>query len=167
MNYDELYKCIDYRSLYLTHLGPSLKDKGKSKAMALCPFHPDKNPSLSLDLDRGIFNCFACGEKGNALHFIMKLKGWDIKTTAEEIAREQRIPLTSEQRRSKVEPKVVATYLYKEADGTPSYGVDREEPGKDGESKSFKRWHLKDGRKIKIHPPPWQATSPLPSPRNK
>lgn len=30
----------------------------------LCPFHDDHNPSLSLNLDGGGFNCFACEAKG-------------------------------------------------------------------------------------------------------
>lgn len=29
-----------------------------------CPFHRDQNPSLSLNIHLGVFNCFACGEKG-------------------------------------------------------------------------------------------------------
>ena len=34
------------------------------KATALCPFHDDTRHSLSIDLDRGAFYCFACGERG-------------------------------------------------------------------------------------------------------
>jgi hypothetical protein len=30
----------------------------------LCPFHDDHNPSLSLNLYSGGFNCFACEAKG-------------------------------------------------------------------------------------------------------
>lgn len=31
--------------------------------------HEDKNPSLSLNLDKGVFNCFSCGFKGNIQYF--------------------------------------------------------------------------------------------------
>jgi hypothetical protein len=32
-------------------------------------FHQDQTPSLSIDIDRGLFNCFACGAKGGARKF--------------------------------------------------------------------------------------------------
>lgn len=32
--------------------------------ITLCPFHQDDRPSLSIDLDRGLWLCFACGAKG-------------------------------------------------------------------------------------------------------
>jgi DNA primase len=31
--------------------------------------HEDKNPSLSLNLDKGVFNCFSCGFRGNTQQF--------------------------------------------------------------------------------------------------
>ena len=36
--------------------------------MALCPFHDDSNPSLSIKSD-GQFQCFGCSKKGNAISF--------------------------------------------------------------------------------------------------
>jgi DNA primase len=40
---------------------------------AICPFHPDVNPSLSLDLDRGLWYCHACAEGGNVAKFYVKV----------------------------------------------------------------------------------------------
>ena len=40
------------------------------KATCLCPFHNDKNPSLKIDGERGIYKCFSCGSGGNALGFV-------------------------------------------------------------------------------------------------
>jgi len=37
-----------------------------------CPFHNDKNPSMSIHQNRGIAKCFACGAGGNAISFIQK-----------------------------------------------------------------------------------------------
>jgi hypothetical protein len=35
-----------------------------------CIFHePDRTPSLSVDLDRGVFHCFGCGEQGGLRRF--------------------------------------------------------------------------------------------------
>jgi len=47
--------------------------------LALCPFHDDKHPSLSISEDKQIFKCFSCGEFGNVLSFLMKFKKWDFK----------------------------------------------------------------------------------------
>lgn len=35
--------------------------------------HEDKNPSLSLNLEKGVFNCFSCGFKGNTQQFFSSL----------------------------------------------------------------------------------------------
>jgi len=40
------------------------------KATCLCPFHDDRNPSLKIDGERGIYKCFSCGSGGNALKFV-------------------------------------------------------------------------------------------------
>ncbi len=42
---------------------------------ALCPFHEDKNPSLSLDPAKGLYHCFGCGESGDVFRFVMKAEG--------------------------------------------------------------------------------------------
>ncbi|KAL3799555.1 hypothetical protein HJC23_008682 [Cyclotella cryptica] len=39
-------------------------------AKACCPFHNDHNPSMSIDDNRGIYKCFACGAGGDLFNFI-------------------------------------------------------------------------------------------------
>ncbi len=39
---------------------------------AICPFHDDSNPSLSISKEKQIFKCFSCNESGNAITFIQK-----------------------------------------------------------------------------------------------
>lgn len=48
-----------------------LKVKGN---MAVCPFHADKDPSLSLSDEKGLFHCFGCNESGDLITFYKKLK---------------------------------------------------------------------------------------------
>ena len=36
---------------------------------ALCPFHEDKIPSLSINEEKGVYYCHACGEKGKIANF--------------------------------------------------------------------------------------------------
>ena len=49
----------------------SLRRRG-ANYLGICPFHQDKNPSMSVSATKGIFKCFACGMAGNAVKFIME-----------------------------------------------------------------------------------------------
>jgi CHC2 zinc finger len=40
--------------------------------MVICPFHPDAEPSLHLDLDKGVWYCHGCGEGGGVVAFYQK-----------------------------------------------------------------------------------------------
>lgn len=40
--------------------------------IGLCPFHSDKTPSFTVSPAKNICKCFACGEGGTPVHFIMK-----------------------------------------------------------------------------------------------
>lgn len=49
----------------------TLKRQGSS-FVGVCPFHNDKNPSLHVTPRLGIYKCFVCDAKGNAIHFLME-----------------------------------------------------------------------------------------------
>ena len=49
----------------------SLKRRG-ANWVGLCPFHNDRTPSFYVSRSKGICKCFACGEGGSAVNFIMK-----------------------------------------------------------------------------------------------
>ena len=51
--------------------GLSVTKQGKS-FKAICPFHEDSNPSLSIHPNDKIWKCFVCGEGGNAISFVYK-----------------------------------------------------------------------------------------------
>jgi len=44
------------------------------KPTRICPFHIDKNPSLSLNNSRGLYHCFGCQSSGNIIKFYAMLK---------------------------------------------------------------------------------------------
>jgi hypothetical protein len=46
-----------------------LRRTGK-EFFGLCPFHADKNPSLSVNEEKGLFHCFACGTSGDVIRFV-------------------------------------------------------------------------------------------------
>lgn len=54
-------------------LGQRAKGSGINASFS-CPWHEDRNPSLSVHLEEGLFYCFSCGEKGN-LERLYKLLG--------------------------------------------------------------------------------------------
>ena len=41
---------------------------------ALCPFHDDTKPSLKINTERNIYNCFVCGAGGNILEFVREIE---------------------------------------------------------------------------------------------
>lgn len=47
-----------------------------SRHSGLCPFHADTSPSFYVFPDNH-YKCFGCGEHGDAMNFIMKLRGLD------------------------------------------------------------------------------------------
>lgn len=49
----------------------SLRRRGVNY-VGLCPFHPDKSPSFYVSPSKNICKCFACGEGGTPINFLMK-----------------------------------------------------------------------------------------------
>ena len=49
----------------------TLKRQGQG-FVGVCPFHNDKNPSMHVTPRLGIYKCFVCDAKGNAIHFLME-----------------------------------------------------------------------------------------------
>ncbi|RAO95339.1 DNA primase [Mycoplasma wenyonii] len=49
----------------------TLEKRGRNY-WALCPFHEDNKPSLSISEEKNIFKCFSCGISGDAVSFIMR-----------------------------------------------------------------------------------------------
>ena len=51
-----------------------VKKSGRSY-MAVCPFHEEKTPSMSVDRARGLYHCFGCGEGGDVFKFVQETRG--------------------------------------------------------------------------------------------
>jgi|LGVF01.2.fsa_nt_gb DNA primase len=63
----------------------TLSKQGKSY-FGLCPFHSEKTPSFSVEPERKIYNCFSCGEKGNAITFLQKTSNLSFVEAIEDLA---------------------------------------------------------------------------------
>ncbi len=69
---NRIFKRKFHRELLPSALGyyqkqfPGLR-KTNGYALVNCIFHNDRNPSLSVDLEDGHFNCFSCGAKGGSV----------------------------------------------------------------------------------------------------
>ena len=63
----------------------TLQKQGKSY-FGLCPFHSEKTPSFSVEPERKIYNCFSCGEKGNAITFLQKTANLSFIEAIEDLA---------------------------------------------------------------------------------
>lgn len=90
---------VDVVSQYVT-----LKRRGINY-VGLCPFHSDKTPSFYVSPAKNICKCFACGEGGTAVHFIMKHEQLSYYDALKHLARKygieiQERELTDEQKRA-------------------------------------------------------------------
>lgn len=73
MNVEEIKQSTDLRDV--------LAERGirVTRGMASCPFHgADKHPSMRVFKDG--YCCFACGDCGDVIQFVMKYDGVDFKT---------------------------------------------------------------------------------------
>ena len=139
MNKQEILNSLNIPDFYRTFI-PSLKVNGKPEALGLCPFHDDKTPSLSVNVQTGLFRCFACDAKGDVFTFYQKYKDTDFPTALKEIGKMTGVV------KSDTKPKTVATFKYTDEAGNLLYIKERIEPGRNGRSKEFFFKHLENGK---------------------
>ena len=74
----------------------SLTPKGKN-FFAICPFHEDHNPSMSVSPDKQIYRCFVCGNTGNVFTFVEKFLGVSFAEAVSIVAKECGVTLSLDQ----------------------------------------------------------------------
>ncbi|MBA4392932.1 MAG: DNA primase [Desulfobacca sp.] len=70
----------------------SLKKAGRN-FQGLCPFHPEKTPSFTVNEEKQIFHCFGCGLGGNVFTFLMQYHHLSFPEAVSELAQRLGIPL--------------------------------------------------------------------------
>ena len=82
--------------------GVRLEKDGK-EWIACCPFHQEDTPSFTIFAGKDgaeRFNCFGCGERGDVLDFVQRIKGVDLREAVK--------VLGGELRRYNVQPRQIA-----------------------------------------------------------
>lgn len=62
-----------------------IEKKGKNY-FAICPFHDDHNPSLSISPEKQIYTCFVCGASGNVFNFVMNYENISFSSAVLKVA---------------------------------------------------------------------------------
>ncbi|HEV2763518.1 MAG TPA: CHC2 zinc finger domain-containing protein, partial [Pyrinomonadaceae bacterium] len=89
---DEIKRRVDYRAFFMRYVSGEVRPSG-ARFHALCPIpsheHTGKgSPSLSVDVQRGLFHCFSRGEGGDAITFYELMHGVSFSKAVREMARE-------------------------------------------------------------------------------
>ncbi|PZO47649.1 MAG: DNA primase [Alphaproteobacteria bacterium] len=62
--------------------GVQLTPRGRDH-VGLCPFHEDREPSLSVTAEKGLWRCFGCDAGGDAIAWVMKREGVSFRHAVE------------------------------------------------------------------------------------
>jgi DNA primase len=73
----------DFVSLVSEHL--ALRKVGL-RWVGLCPFHAEKTPSFAVNAEEGLYYCFGCQAKGDAITFVRELEHLDFVEAVEKLA---------------------------------------------------------------------------------
>lgn len=111
--------------------GIVLVGNGPERA-AKCPFHPDRRPSMSVNVVKQTWYCQVCGIGGSVIDYIAQRQGMTIDDTLAKLSEEVPASPTTAADRSAAEPfrggTPVATYVYRSAIGEEVFRVLRYEP---------------------------------------
>ena len=83
------------------------KSRGKYQKCC-CPFHGERTPSFMVDEVKGTYKCYGCGERGNAISFVMKHDGLEFPAAVKVLADKKNIKIeereeTDEEKNSRLE----------------------------------------------------------------
>jgi DNA primase len=114
-----------------------------SRWTGLCPFHDERTPSFSVDVEQKLYHCFGCGQSGDAIRFVQETEGVDFREAIERLSERTRVDLVreasdpeEEKRRAQTDRlralltragHFYAAYLWKAAEAEPArkYLADR------------------------------------------
>ncbi len=62
-----------------------LNRRGKDH-VGLCPFHSEKTPSFTVNVEKNFYHCFGCGAHGDVIKFVQEIQGLSFRESVENIA---------------------------------------------------------------------------------
>ena len=68
-----------------------------NRMVGLCPFHDERTPSFSVNVDQKLYHCFGCGEGGDAIGFVQQTEALDFPGAVEFLAARYNVELTREE----------------------------------------------------------------------
>lgn len=79
-----------------------------ARATGLCPFHSEKTPSLSINIEKGVFHCFGCGAQGGVKRFA-ELVGEPWPSSSLKRRERQQLAVTLHRREAEKQAVVILT----------------------------------------------------------
>jgi DNA primase len=123
-----------------------VKRSGRS-VMAVCPFHQEKTPSMSVDRARGLYHCFGCGKGGDLFQFVQETQALDFSDAVELLARRSGITLQRDPEAAKRRDRRQA--LVDATEKAVEFYADRLKNGRDaGSARSYLRGRGYDGEVV-------------------
>lgn len=98
---DDILRSVDIVDVIGHYINVTPKGKGYR---AICPFHDDHDPSLSISQEKQLYKCFVCGNGGNAYTFVKNFKKVPFLEAVKEVADIAGKPIEIESTYKKVDP---------------------------------------------------------------
>ena len=81
---DEISRRTDILQVVGTYV--ELRKKSGANHFGLCPFHKEKTPSFSVNVQKQIYHCFGCGAGGDVFTFLMNIENISFMETVRMLA---------------------------------------------------------------------------------
>jgi DNA primase len=73
------------------------------RMVGLCPFHDERTPSFSVNVEQKLYHCFGCGEGGDAIGFVQQTEALDFPGAVEFLAARYGVELKREEENPEAE----------------------------------------------------------------
>ena len=91
---DDFYSRVDIVQVVSAYV--PLKKNG-SRYWGLCPFHHEKTPSFSVNVEQNLYYCFGCKAGGNVVQFVEEMEHLTYREAVEYLAKQIHMPIPETQ----------------------------------------------------------------------
>ena len=98
-------------------------ERKSGRLWGLCPFHPEKTPSFTVNPEKGMFYCFGCHKGGSLFNFVMEMEKLSFPEAVRMLAEKAGVELEIEEGQFK--EKDAYLELYRRVSGTFNYLLTR------------------------------------------